>query len=69
MKGKREFTKREAERILQLIEEKLKTEKSKQVNVRNKIRALGFYWSDFDIPKRKDGYNEEDFLSVVKVKK
>lgn len=42
MKGKDTFTKDEANKIISLIELKLKASKDEQKKIRDKIRALGF---------------------------
>lgn len=57
MKGKSIFTQSEANAIKALIREKLKATTSEQVAIRNKIRVLGFYASDFGIG---GGYTEND---------
>jgi hypothetical protein len=64
MKSKPSFTKAEAEEIVRLIKEKLKAEPTKQKGIRNKIRNLGFYASDYGF---RDGYTAEQFLSVAKI--
>lgn len=67
MKGKSIFTQQEANEILTLIEEKLNAEPSPQKGIRAKIRKLGFYHSDFNLPRRVGGYNQEVFLRVVRI--
>ncbi|MEI6766968.1 MAG: hypothetical protein WCM76_15160 [Bacteroidota bacterium] len=64
MKGKSVFTRSEANAIIELIKQKLKADSQTQKNIRDKIRARGFYASDFGIG---GGYTEHDFLSVVKI--
>jgi len=64
MKGKTTFTKAEASEIIALIREKLLADLVAQKGIRNKIRALGFYATDFGIG---GGYNEQDFLKVVTI--
>lgn len=64
MKGKSEFTRKEADEIIFLIRQKLKANTNDQKGIRNKIRALDFYASDFGIG---GGYTEHDFLRVVKI--
>lgn len=64
MKGKTTFTKAEAEEIKRLINAKLRDDSTKQKGIRNKIRKLGFYASDFGF---RDGYTVEQFLSVAKI--
>jgi hypothetical protein len=64
MKSKQSFTKTEAEEIVKLIKEKLKAESTKQKGIRDKIRKIGFYASDYGF---RDGYTVEQFLSVAKI--
>jgi hypothetical protein len=64
MKSKPSFTKVEAEEIICLIKEKLTADSAKQKGIRDKIRKIGFYASDYGF---KDGYTIEQFLSVAKI--
>lgn len=64
MKGKSIFTKAEAEKIIGLITQKLKASASEQKKIRDKIRKLGFYASDFGIG---GGYTVADFKKVAKI--
>ena len=64
MKSKASFTKPEAEEIIRLIKEKLKADSAKQKGIRDKIRKLGFYASDYGF---RNGYTVEQFLSVAKI--
>ncbi len=64
MKGKSIFTKQEAAQIIVLIEQKLTSDSNVQKGIRDKIRKLGFYASDFGIG---GGYTLEDFLGVVTI--
>ena len=64
MKGKSIFTKKEADEIIALITQKLKASASEQKKIRDKIRKLGFYASDFGIG---GGYTVADFKKVVKI--
>lgn len=64
MKGKSIFTRQEADQIITLIRKKLASTSSEQKSIRNKIRQIGFYASDFNIG---NGYNEHDFLRVVRI--
>ena len=64
MKSKNSFTKSEAEEIIRLINEKLKADSVKQKSIREKIRKLGFYASDYGF---RDGYTVEQFMSVAKI--
>jgi hypothetical protein len=65
MKSKSSYTKYEAEEIVRLIKEKLKAEPTKQKDIRDKIRKIGFYASDYGF---RDGYTVEQFLSVAKIR-
>ena len=62
MKGKSDFSKKETETIIALIEQKVKAGSVEQKNIRRRIRALGFYASDFNLA---GGYTVEDFLRVI----
>ena len=64
MKGKSIFTKKESNSIIELIRKKLQSNQVEQKRLRDKIRAIGFYASDFGIG---GGYTEFDFLRVVKI--
>jgi hypothetical protein len=64
MKGKSVFTKSEAKEIKRLINLKIKAGKEEQKRIRDKIRKIGFYASDFGIGS---GYTVQDFLRGVKV--
>ncbi len=66
MKGKSIFTKLEALEIEKLIEQKCKASSEKQKGIRDKIRKLGFYASDFGVG---NGYTVSDFRRVVKIVK
>jgi hypothetical protein len=64
MKSKPLFTKVESEEIICLIKEKLTADSAKQKGIRDKIRKIGFYASDYGF---RDGYTVEQFLSVAKI--
>lgn len=64
LKGKSNFSRSEADEIISLIRKKLKASTDEQKKVRDKIRKIGFYASDFGIG---GGYTEKDFLRVVKI--
>lgn len=68
MKGKNTFTTEEANKIIALINSKLKAGKEEQKKIRNKIRALGFYSTDFGMGPGY-GYTVEDFKRVVIITK
>ena len=58
MKGKQTFTKTEARKIRALIRQKLVADASTQKRIREEIRALKFFITDFSNKKR---YTVEDF--------
>lgn len=64
MKGKSTFTNSEVEEIISLIKKKLKASTTAQKGIRDKIRKIGFYASDFGIG---GGYTEKDFLRVIRI--
>lgn len=64
MKGKSTFTRAEANQIIELIKEKLASDTYRQKGIRDRIRRLGFYASDFNL---YGGYTVEDFLGVVSI--
>lgn len=64
MKSKPHFTKIEVNEIVRLIKEKLAANPTKQKGIRDKIRKLGFYASDYGF---RDGYTVQEFLSVAKI--
>jgi hypothetical protein len=63
MKGKREFTEDEANKIRKLIMQKLLASTTEQKGIRNKIRDIKFYFSDFS---DKKGYTVDDFDQLIK---
>ncbi len=65
MKGKNTFTEDEARKIRALISEKLRIPSDKQVSVRNKIRKIGFYYTDFRQDIIPGGYRVEDFDELI----
>lgn len=69
MKGKNTFTEEEARKIRALISEKLRTPSDKQVSVRNKIRKIGFYYTDFRQDIIPGGYRVEDFDELIETGK
>ena len=64
MKGKSHFTTEEAKEIEKLIVLKLKLDAVKQKGIRNKIRKVGFYASDFGL---RGGYSVQDFRNAVTI--
>ncbi len=47
MKGRKEFTKAELEKLTQLFKLKDKASRDEQKRIRDKMRKIGFYISDF----------------------
>lgn len=64
MKGKSTFSKSEAKQIKKLIEQKLISDKATQKKIRDKIRAIGFYMTDFSNKKK---YTVDDFEKNVTI--
>lgn len=64
MKGKNRFSKTELEQLKILIKEKQSADKTKQTSIRNKIRKIGFYFSDFS--NQKKGYDNSDLEQLLK---
>ncbi|MCF8348733.1 MAG: hypothetical protein K9G61_07965 [Bacteroidales bacterium] len=63
MKGKGEFTEDEANKIRNLIKQKMQVSSNEQKGIRNKIRDLNFYYTDFS---DKKGYTVDDFNQLIK---
>lgn len=69
MKGKNVFTSTEIESIKKLIIEKLKATPTKQKGIRDKIRKIGFYYTDFDASKGNYDVNFiEELLQSGKIR-
>lgn len=64
MKGQNTFTTSQANEIRKLIAEKVRSTSDKQKGIRDKIRKLGFYYSDFC--SDKDGYTVADFEALIR---
>ncbi len=64
MKSRTTYTREEADEIIKLIEEKLKSDTPTQKGIRAKIRKRGFWASEFGF---RDGYTADNFLSVIKI--
>jgi len=62
MKGKILFTRGETEKIRLLINRKSKASKYDQKRIRDEIRSIGFYFSDFS---SKKGYTVTDFENLI----
>ena len=64
MKGKKTFTKSEANKIIHLLGLKVNSERNKQKTIRDKIRRIGFYITDFD--QTYSGFTKRDFNVLIK---
>lgn len=64
MKGKKTFRKKEAAEIKKLIRQKLVADTDTQKRLRTRIRALGFYITDFS---KKKGYTVADFEKLTRI--
>lgn len=62
-KGKKVFTKAEADKIRSLITQKLASGRTEQKVIRDAIRDIGFYYSDFS--GSKHGYTIADFDGLI----
>jgi hypothetical protein len=63
VKGKNQFSELEFEMLKKLTSEKVKASPDKQKGIRNRIRKLGFYYSDFN--NQKNGYDLKDLQQLV----
>ena len=65
---RKQFSQSEIEQIEHLIERKLNASDTEQKAIRNGIRSIGFYWSDFhprdEFPKVT--YNVENFKKLIR---
>ena len=62
MKGKSNFTKSECAILKRLIKRKVNSNKSEQKNIRNEMRDMNFYISDFT---DKKGFDVDDFSQLI----
>lgn len=62
MKGKSNFTKSECVILKRLIKRKVNSNKSEQKNIRNEMRDMNFYISDFT---DKKGFDVDDFSQLI----
>jgi hypothetical protein len=65
MKGKNRFTQIEVDEIKKLITEKLHVTPTRQKVIRDKIRKIGFYYSEFSSRRVKGGYTVSDFEALI----
>jgi hypothetical protein len=66
MKGKNIFTKHEVNIIRELLIKKVNSTTNEQKRIRNKIRKLGFYITDYT---NKKGFTVDDFNDLIKDEK
>ncbi|MDW7730722.1 MAG: hypothetical protein SCJ94_12105, partial [Bacillota bacterium] len=65
MKGRKEFTKDEIEKIRQLLRIKVQSNKQQQTHIRNKMRKnYSFYISDFE--KTSKAFDEDQLDNLIK---
>jgi DNA polymerase/3'-5' exonuclease PolX len=64
VKGKRKFTKDEAERIQSLLRKKCRAARAQQKSIRGKLRRMRFYITDWD--DSYSGFTPADFDHLVK---
>lgn len=66
MKGRNRFTRREADQIRILLNQKCKAPSEEQKSYRDDIRAIGFYISEFT--NSKSGFTSADFDLLIERK-
>lgn len=64
MKGRSEFTRREADTIGALLRQKDLADEDEQKGIRSRLRRMGFYITDFD--DSYQGFDASDFDSLVR---
>lgn len=64
---KKTFTEKQIEEIRRLLEKKVSSSKEKKKSIRNKIRRLDFYISDFR--SKKEEFTQHDFDELIDEKK
>lgn len=71
MPKRNHFTAKEIAQIRQLLIQKQKADRAEQIHIRNQLRALGFYISDYYdvIPRRRGGFSVEDFDTLIQSKR
>lgn len=67
MKGKKKFTKNESRIILDLLKNKEHSSRNEQKIIRDKIRKIGFYITDFD--QTYQGFTKKDFEQLLTLEK
>lgn len=64
MKGRRNFTANEIDRIREILKHKSNAPSDKQKPYRDKLRSIGFYITDFD--KSHIGFTDMDLEELIK---
>lgn len=64
MNGKKEFSAEEAEKLRALLREKEGADRTRQKSLRQRMRALCFYISDFSVDN--SGFTVRDFDELVR---
>jgi len=65
MQGRDTFTGHEANEIRKLIKEKVNAPNNMQKSIRQKIRNIGFYYTNFQQNRIDGGYTVEFFNELV----
>ncbi len=65
MKGKSIFTKNEINKLRRLIQDKINSTRDEQKLIRQEMRNIGFYISDFNITNLQP----EDFEELIEIKR
>ncbi|MBU8934894.1 MAG: hypothetical protein KOO62_12985 [candidate division Zixibacteria bacterium] len=65
MKGKKAFTEAEARDIRNLLSKKERAQKSDRKRIRDELRSIGFYITDWDQTQR--GFGRADFDTLVQI--
>ncbi len=68
MKGRKTFTSKEADEIRTLINKKLISDGETQKRIRNDIRDIGFYWTDFYSRGERE-YDVDSFDALIESQK
>ena len=67
MKGKSQFTQNEADEIRRLLRSKVSADRDTQKRLRDKMRKIGFYITDFSASS--EGFDESDFDVLIHQKR
>ena len=65
MPHKSNFTVNEANQIRNLISQKIKAPEKEQKTIRDQIRCIGFYYTDFRNERISGGYTVDDFNDLI----